>query len=263
MKNHFIFSYAGNKRNEVEQIFKALELANKTTIIEPYCGSSAISFFISEKHPKVFKYILNDNNEKLVKLYNIMKNKKETIKFNKEINKLIDVFNKFTTDETRKTFYDSLWKAQDNIHNYFFITKWYTIRSGICPMFKRLKEIKPFDIKDYPIYNFLNNENVTIKNCDALDIIKEYKDNEKAVIIMDPPYLQTCNTFYEKPDMNIYEWLVHNNINDFKCSPMLILENIRINKLLFAKNQILEPYSKTYQTSKKKTEHIIIKKYNI
>lgn len=260
MKNHFIFSYAGNKRDEVEHILKNISLNDIETIIEPYCGTAAISFYIASLHPKKYKYILNDNNSKLIELYNIMRNKKQVIKFNKEINKLIKEFNKFQTNETRKTYYDNLFKNADNIYNYFFTMKWHSIRNGLCPLIERTKEIKPYDIKETPIYNFLNTENITITNKDAIDIVKEYKDNNKNMIIMDPPYLQTCNDFYENKNMNIYEWLYYNDINSFNCYPVLILENIWINKLLFARNLILEPYSKTYQTSKKKTEHIIIKK---
>lgn len=42
MKNHFIFSYAGNKRNEAENIAEKINFDNITTIIEPFCGSAAI-----------------------------------------------------------------------------------------------------------------------------------------------------------------------------------------------------------------------------
>ena len=68
MKNHFIFSYAGNKRNEVEQIFDKIDLKDIDTIIEPFCGSSAMSYYLSTLYPKKFKYILNDNSKEI---YNI------------------------------------------------------------------------------------------------------------------------------------------------------------------------------------------------
>ena len=63
MKNHFLLPYPGNKRNEVEGLYN--EIINKlddiTTIIEPFYGSSAFSYYILTKHPKRFQYILNDN----------------------------------------------------------------------------------------------------------------------------------------------------------------------------------------------------------
>ena len=60
MKNHFIIAYPGNKRQEVEIIYKNLDFNNITTIIEPFCGSCALSYYISTIHPKKYKYILND-----------------------------------------------------------------------------------------------------------------------------------------------------------------------------------------------------------
>ena len=72
MKNHFFMPYFGNKRQEVEKIYEEIkeDLLNDEikTIIEPYCGSSSISYYISTLHPKRFKYILNDNNKKLIEL---------------------------------------------------------------------------------------------------------------------------------------------------------------------------------------------------
>ena len=58
MKNHFVISYAGNKRNEVTRIYETLKLENITTIVEPFCGTAAVSFYISTLHPQKFKYIL-------------------------------------------------------------------------------------------------------------------------------------------------------------------------------------------------------------
>ena len=46
MKNHFFFSYAGNKREEVEHIYNKLDLENIETIVEPFCGSCAVSYYI-------------------------------------------------------------------------------------------------------------------------------------------------------------------------------------------------------------------------
>ena len=68
-------AYAGNKRNEVEGLYNEIkdQLNDIETIIEPFCGSSVFSYYLSLKHPKNFKYILNDNNKKLIKIYKIMK----------------------------------------------------------------------------------------------------------------------------------------------------------------------------------------------
>lgn len=61
MKNHFIFPYAGNKREEVEKIHeilkKNIDLSKIKTIIEPYCGSSAMSYYLSTIYPNKFNYV--------------------------------------------------------------------------------------------------------------------------------------------------------------------------------------------------------------
>jgi site-specific DNA-adenine methylase len=71
MKNHFFIGYAGNKRQEVNKIYEHLDLNKIDTIIEPFCGTSAMSFYIASLHPKKFKYILNDYDNKLIELYKI------------------------------------------------------------------------------------------------------------------------------------------------------------------------------------------------
>lgn len=52
-KNHFVLQYEGNKRNEVDIIYKMIENFEVKNIIEPFCGTCAFSFFfifkISEK----------------------------------------------------------------------------------------------------------------------------------------------------------------------------------------------------------------------
>ena len=67
MKNHFLLPYSGNKRNEVENIYNTTKDIYKyediKTIVEPFCGSCAYSYYISTLYPKKYKYILNDNDK--------------------------------------------------------------------------------------------------------------------------------------------------------------------------------------------------------
>jgi hypothetical protein len=263
MKNHFFFSYAGNKRNECEDIYnkflnEKLKDEKITTIIEPYCGTSSISYYTSLKHPKKYNYILNDNNKQLIELYEMVKNGKYK-KINDEMNKLIIEFNKYTDDIERKKYYELI-KKNNDLYSYLFTNKYHSIHAGFYPQIKRLKEIKPFKIEEIPVYNFIVNEKITFLNLDALELINKYKNNENIILILDPPYVQSCNDFYSNQNMNIYEYLYNNNINDYKCEIVLILENMWINKLLFRTNKILLEYNKVYQGNKKKTTHIIITK---
>ena len=58
-------------------------------------------------------------------------------------------------------------------------------------------------------------------------------------------------------NVNIYEYLYKNNIDNMKALIILCLESNWIIKILF-NNQIKKEYVKQYQISKKKTNHLII-----
>jgi site-specific DNA-adenine methylase len=63
-------------------------------IVEPFCGTSAMSYYIHTLHPLEFKYVLNDNNQHLIELYNILKDERLTKIFIDEIMLLMSDINK-------------------------------------------------------------------------------------------------------------------------------------------------------------------------
>jgi len=78
--------------------------------------------------------------------------------------------------------------------------------------------------------------------------------------------MDSYNGFYNgdnQKQVNIYEYLYYNNINNFNSNIYLILENTWIIKMLFESNNIISTYYKKYEISKKQTCHIIITKINI
>ena len=85
MSNHFLFSYPGNKRKEINDIIPFFELDNIDTIIEPFCGSAAVSVYLAKQYPLKYKYILNDSNPNLFRLYNIMKDQSELLFYENEM----------------------------------------------------------------------------------------------------------------------------------------------------------------------------------
>lgn len=141
MKNHFIISYAGNKREEVEHIYKAIAhiLPNVDTIIEPYCGTSAMSFYIASKHPNQYKYILNDECIELIELYEIMK---DDHKLNELIASLNSLHKKICLDESsyvkQKQLYNEL-KQSNNLIHFVYLRTIYSLRVGLFPTEDRLK----------------------------------------------------------------------------------------------------------------------------
>ena len=65
-------------------------------IFEPLCSSSAFSYYLSLKHPKKFKYVLNDNNHHLLTIYDIVTKPKE---LDELINKLNDISKDINKDK--------------------------------------------------------------------------------------------------------------------------------------------------------------------
>jgi site-specific DNA-adenine methylase len=278
MKNHFVYAYAGNKRNEVEEIYKHMNLDLRsgsslgdseskgrdgiTTFIECYCGTSALSYYLWKNKLFNGKFILNDIDSKLIKIYKLMKDENGIDKFNDGMKIIIDEFNLYDNDEERKIFYNSL--NRDLLECYVFVNKYYCMRAGMYPLLSRTKQIKPFDLRETEIYKFVKDADITFTNREAIDVIEEYKGNKECFLFLDPPYIFTCNDFYKGSvndiKLNIYEYLFNNNINDFDCEVMLCIENIWINKMLFKQNLIHEPYKKRYENSRKKTEHIVVVK---
>lgn len=257
MKNHYFTPYFGNKRNEIKDILPHINLDNIATILEPFAGSAAMSYYISTQYPNKFKYILNDNNKTNYDLFIVSRDPKRTQEFNDNINKLIDEFNTYTDDVSRKAFYVSI--DTKTLEGEIFKLKYFTIRGGLYPMIKYINKIKPYKLQEIPIYDFYNNEDVIYENMDGIEFINKYNDGNDNLFLLDPPYLMSCNHFYKNSDCNIYEWILNNEalLLDSKNKFIFTLENVWIVKLLLKRFKILYEYDKVYQARKKKTTHII------
>lgn len=252
MTNHFIYPYTGNKRNEFKYLNNVIDdIDNYDTIIEPFCGSSAISFNIWLKYPNK-KFILNDNNNDLIKVYDLIKNEDiETIK-----NRLLDIKKNINND---KNIFNIMFKnfknsEEPDIYQYIYFNKFNG--KNIVGLYKECK-FKDFTKQQYKFFEFIKTANITFINNDWYDVFKDYSNDEKALIIIDPPYLLSYNQYYKYFNTNIYEFFFNNNINQYKAKLILILENNWIIRLLF-KDKKSFTYDKQYQPSKKQTSHIII-----
>lgn len=248
--NHFYISYFGNKRNEVLEIEKHINMTNIKTVIEPYCGSCAMSYYLYTKYPEL-TYVLNDNNKFLKEMYEIIKDDEKRIEFENKINKLkielIDDKEKYKI------------KVKDGtLEGWFIANKLYNIRPGTYPFYPSKCSKKQLDLTQPPIYNFFKNGKIIFTCDDGVKVYNNYKDNENNLILLDPPYLQTEVTYYKNPSTQIYEYLFDNNISNEKAQICLILQDTFITRLLF-KNQIKHIYDKKYfNQEKKKVQHIII-----
>jgi len=252
MKNHFLIAYAGNKRTEFFEIDKFINYDNIDVVIEPFCGSGAVSYQIANKYPKRFKYILNDNNKYLTELYDVIKGG--------GINNFVDDVNKLLGDIKNKEGYIKACKTED-LKNWFIKNKFYNIRAGLYDKDMHNKKIV-LTKEQLKFIDFVINENVTITNNDWFKCFTDNKDNDKCLFIMDPPYMEACNDFYLEHTINIYEHFFNNSINTFKSKIIFVLEHTWIIKLLFGDN-IKHKYNKSYCGNKtKNTTHCIINNYN-
>lgn len=258
MKNHYYTHYVGNKRKEIKDILPLINLDNITTIIEPFAGSSAMSYYISTQYPNRFKYILNDNDKINYEMFNISKDLERTQEFNDNINIIINEFNTYTDDENRKIFYVGI--DVNTLQGYIFKAKYCCMRTGLYPLISRIKQIKPFKLQDYPIYDFFNNEDITYENTDGIDIINKHNKNKDKLFLLDPPYLKSYNKFYNNFNMDIYKWIFDNEslLLHNKNKIVFILENIKEVQQLLKKFNILLEYDKQYEIGKRRrTTHIV------
>ena len=252
MKQHFIIQYVGNKREEVEEIFKFIDdkLEFIDTIVEPFCGSSAMSYYISTMYPHRFKYILNDNSKNLIELYKIAQDEKRLEKFIHKVNNLCFVDNKFVDKETYLNILN-----KDDEYSFFIKNKYYYFRPAVYPRDKINKKINYEDFNKIPIIKFLRTEEVIFTNMDAVEIIKEH-NNENTMLLLDPPYLDCQgNSFYDNFNMNVYEYIHSNTFFNL----YLIVEYNWIIRCLF-KDKISYIYEKKYNGFKKKiVRHVVLK----
>lgn len=253
-KNHFVFGYFGNKRQEVEKLYDVIkdDIGKFKIIVEPFCGTAAFSYYVWFNNQDMkTKYILNDNNKMLYDLYNILKDDTKRLElYNKLCIMLENVKNKEDYTQIVK-------KSDEDIVSYCFVNKIYSIRPALYPSNKNftIETIKSFI--NAPIIQFLKNADIEFRNDDAIKVYDEYKSNKHALLFLDPPYLISNNSWYKCPCIGIYEYLMENIITKEKATILLCLESNWIIKLLF-KNLKSIIYDKTYETTKKKTEHIII-----
>lgn len=252
MKNHFIHSYVGNKRNETQKFLNEIKLDNIKNIIEPFCGTSAISFSIWLEHKDKFNYYLNDSDKKLIDTYNLMKN--ETIE---------DIENKINEYSKNIKYKDDwLFALKNNdttIYSYIFYKRFSSMgRYGFYPNdkkniynFKITKETREF-------IEFIKQPYVHITHGDWLEVFSTFKNNEQSLIMFDPPYIMACNDFYSDRKLNVYQYFHDNKMEFMKAHIYFILEDHWILRMLFANNNILLKYGKKYELSKKSANHLII-----
>ena len=236
--NHFVFAYSGNKRKEMIEINKDIELGNIETIIEPFCGSGAFSFYTARDSSKKYKYILNDANKNLIELFEICKEPYKLKEFERIVNEMAEGLDKEKYNMIKK---------KGDVFGYYIANK---INKRVVGLFPNDYKYKYIDIHKCPFVDFIRTEQVSISSVNGTVLLEKYKNDKTAFIFCDPPYLMSCNGFYDKSgdniDDNIYEYASHNNLNEYKCKILFCLESNWVVDLVFSKCKNKRIFDKKY-----------------
>jgi site-specific DNA-adenine methylase len=163
-------SCMGNKRNELKLLLPIIEpqITTKTIFVEPFCGSSIISFNVFKKINKNIEFHINDIDHLRIKFYKNMTIEEERNKLYKLEKEIL---------EKGSDFYYTIVNGEDDYLKYIISKRIYQFRSGLYPTNKK---IILHEITDN-WKEFLNKSVIT--NEDYTDIFNKYKDNEHAFYI--------------------------------------------------------------------------------
>lgn len=195
-----VIKWSGSKRSQAEEILKILP-REINTYYEPFCGGASVLRRLIESDIKVEKYCCSDINSDLINLWNLIKEKPESIiehysnlweelnslgadyqgvenkksyfnnvrqRFNKERNPLDFMFIMRTTTNGMPRY-----NKEGNFNNSFHVT-----RNGMNP--KRLSKI----IVEWS--ELLNEKGVTFEIKDYMEVDSKEGD----FLYLDPPYSQ-------------------------------------------------------------------------
>ena len=254
----FLFGRLGNKKLDIKYFKEYLPFENINMVIEPFGGSFAVSRICYNDDK--YKKIVNDTDKYMNAIYNNperyseikiyfnnlaleCKNDKGCALYNDEFIKKFENNNIFTT-ELDKTFIE-YWKKEK------------VIRGNL---------VKYQKTKIDNTNNIALMKKITFTNIDYLDVINKYKNDDKAFIFLDPPYMFSDNSQYESQvcDSDMTDILVRIkeifNNPETKCKIMLIINDLKIIRWLFD-GFIKADYIKKYGLSRKVERHLIITNY--
>lgn len=236
IKNYYFQCY-GNKQNDIKYFDKYLPM-DIDIVVEPFGGSFAV---IRNKYYDIRKYnrVINDNDINIYNQYILIRDEKEYLNnVNNELN-ILD--NKELKIELKK--YDK------NINKLYKTGQFTKTRKNI-PNFDNL--------------SILLNKSV-IYNDDYEIIYNKYKDNEKAFMFIDPPYLDSFNMQYHMSDDKMHDSTkIYIDslelLKNAKCKILMVINKNAITEYLF-KEFIKDEYEKIYQHYKKHQNHYIISNF--
>ncbi len=277
--SNFYFCYGGNKRRDIKFFKDYIKLDDVETIIEPFCGSCAFSYYCFTKLNFNKFFEMNDIDEYLINFLNNIKNKtssifNEIIDFLKKNNELINndknFFSKYMHNNKDHSTFLNYWLYKAYIRKVGTITPFY--KNNKINVSEKI--IKKFFESRQKLDLFFCNKNINYTCNDYILTFEKFKNDKNAFLFLDPPYLSSDNSYYysfggqteDKTEDNfIFDHTkIYIDIMNFlkicKCKVLLIINKNAINEYIF--NEFVKgEYIKIYQLTKKKTYHLIISNY--
>jgi site-specific DNA-adenine methylase len=254
-------SCPGNKYNEYKRYLKdyidKIEINDDTIFIEPFCGSCYISFNLW-KEGKIKRFHINDLDNFRIEFYN-------NINDDKKLKELYDIENEIR-EGGEKVYYKYVDRNKGENRNYcsYIISRRiFGFRYGLFPTTKTIKE----NLISDNWKSFFKSAEIT--NKDWLEIMNKYKDDPKAIVYLDPPYLDSYNSHYTRykmtsidDDKNIIDYTkTYADILDYlktsKCKIVFSINSNALSEIVY-KDFIKEKYDKIYGLTGKKESVLLI-----
>lgn len=245
--NHFYLTYYGNKYSESKNIESLVNTINGVeSIVEPFCGSFGFSRYYHDKFSEC-KFFLFDIDATYIEFVKLIKN---------DNNIIYDIV------KSRSTFKDqAALKAHYINHEYNKYYPYIKLKL-VGPNGLNQRNTKNFKQFDYNKLNTFIDNNILLAQ-DYKITFGQFKDDDKALLYLDPPYLNSYNKEYAKYDGGIDLSNIYIEILEFlkicKCKVIMIVPDCAIIRYIF-KDFIHSNYNKKYQPTKREIKHIIISK---
>ena len=237
----------GNKKNELKLLLPIIEpqITKDTIFVEPFCGSSIVSFNVFKKINKDIEFHINDLDYLRILFYKNM-----TIE--KERNELY-ILEKEIVKNGADFYYNIVRGKDDDYLKYVISKRIHSFRHGLYPTNKK---IILHEISDN-WKTFFNKTAIT--NQDYKVIFDKYKDNENAFLYLDPPYMDSFNAGYstyqnESHDANLkikdnteMYIIFLDMLKTAKCKILFSINDCALTNYLY-KDYIKETYNHKYQS---------------
>lgn len=184
-------SYMGSKVQELDKIINNLPL-NFNKFIDVFGGGGSVSLAMLQEYPTK-QIFYNDVDKEMAELFEILKSKDKTKKLINDINDI-----RSTIKNNRREIFDSY--VYPDLPKRFYLAKT-GFRGNHMNHLPNLRDGKldsvNFDLSYLTKYNNKMLQRLKITNNDCFEVIEQYRNDEDAILYMDPPYISTSQNQYK------------------------------------------------------------------